>query len=197
MLHVHGKRCVVVGGGQAALRRARSLLDVGADVILIAPEVAEQPEGVTIEQRPYRNGDLDGAWLVIVATDDTGINETIARDATAAGVLVNRADDPDSGDFTVPAHAHHGPVTIAVHTGGISAAAAGTIRRQLSEALDPDWPILLDMVAPYRTLIQQRIADPADRRDRLRKLTDEAAMNMLKTRGVEALRDRCEEIAGS
>ncbi|MFW6033425.1 MAG: precorrin-2 dehydrogenase/sirohydrochlorin ferrochelatase family protein [Phycisphaeraceae bacterium] len=197
MLKVRGRRCVVVGGGGVAARRARTLRDAGAEVLVVAPEVdpAIDELAIAIERRPYQTNDLDGARLVVAATDDRELNDRIARDAEARGVLVNRADVPGAGDFSVPAHAHHGPVTIAADTSGISASAAAKIRRSLSEALDPDWPRLLECARPFRAEVQQRFVDPQERQDRLRRLTDEDAMAMLKARGDEALRERCRRIA--
>jgi precorrin-2 dehydrogenase len=191
MLTVRGRRCVIVGGGPVALRRARSLIEAGAQVAVVAPGVEPALSALPIEriQRPYRHADLDGAWLVIIASDDPQVNEEAARDAREAGVLVNRADDPDRGDFTVPAHAHHGPVTLAVHTGGASASASAAIRRELSDALDPDWPRLIEQAARFRSIIQERFADPDERRRRLLQLADPQALALLKDRGEAALLD--------
>ena len=120
--------------------------------MLWRPEVSPELTGmkIEIERRPYRRGDLDGAILVIVAPDDPPVNAAAPRDARECHALANRADGPDAGDLTIPAHAHHGPVTIAVSTDGISATAGAAIRRELSAALDPDWLRLLEMIAPFR-----------------------------------------------
>jgi precorrin-2 dehydrogenase / sirohydrochlorin ferrochelatase len=197
MLRVVGRRCVIVGGGAVALRRARALLEAGAEVRVVAPRVdAElQTLPVGVEQRPYRRGDLAGALLAVAATDDPAVNAAVAAEAREAGVLVNRADEPEAGDLTIPAHARHGPITLAVHTGGISAAAAATIRRQLSEALDPDWPRLLRIAAPYRELIQRRVPDDAARHERLTRLTGPEAMRTLKERGSAAFETFCDELS--
>jgi len=197
LLRVAQKRCVVVGGGPVALRRTKALHDAGAHVTVIAPDIdpgLEVIEGITVVQRPYQPGDLAGAILVIVATDDPTVNSAVARDAKREGVLVNRADEPAKGDLTVLAHAHHGPITLAVHTGGASASAAAAIRRQLSQALDPDWQRLLTIIAPYRAKIQQAVADPLERRTRLAQLTSDQAMGILKDAGPEALRKYCDQL---
>jgi len=189
MLDIQHKRCVIVGGGPVALRRARALLEAGGSVTVIAPGIEPELSALPINrlERPYRHGDLDGAWLVIIASNDPQVNEAAARDAKQANVLVNRADDPEAGDFTVPAHAHHGPVTLAVHTGGVSAAAAATIRRELSDALDPDWPRLIGLASPFRSILQQRFPDVDRRQARLKQLADPHAMALLKERGEQAL----------
>lgn len=186
---LEGRRCVIVGGGEVAARRARSLVDAGAQVTVIAPQIEEGVRKLAIacNERAYEPGDLGDAALVVVATDDAAVNEAIAADARALGILVNRADDPGAGDIAIPAHAQHGAVTVAVHTDGISASAAATIRRQLSAALDPDWPRLLTVAGPFRAVVQQHYPDATHRRERLRQLTDDTAMTILKREGEAAL----------
>jgi precorrin-2 dehydrogenase/sirohydrochlorin ferrochelatase len=167
MLRIEGKRCVIVGGGPVARRRAAALLEAGGRVTVVAPQI--DPDlaamSVTVERRAYRETDLDGAFLVVVATGDDAVNAAIGEDARRRGVLVNRADEPTEGDFTVPAHARHGPITLAVHTGGVSAGAGAAIRRELSAALDPAWPRLLELVAPFRSRIQDATPEPDVRQE--------------------------------
>src|SRR5260370_10901571 len=93
-LDLAGRAAVVVGGGTVALRRAKALVEAGAQVTVIAPAVcAEFTElGVTVLTRRYRDGDLDGAWLVHAATDDAAVNEAVAAAADAARVWCVRAD---------------------------------------------------------------------------------------------------------
>ncbi|MCE9590884.1 MAG: bifunctional precorrin-2 dehydrogenase/sirohydrochlorin ferrochelatase [Planctomycetes bacterium] len=199
MLRISGRRCVVIGGGRVARRRAAALLDAGGDVTVIAPTI--DPDLVSLkvklEQRPYRNGDLAGAVLVVVATDDPAVNRLAADEARRVGVLVNRADDPESGDISIPAHAHHGPITLAVHTSGGSATASALIRRQMSDALDPDWPRLIELVSPYRSKVQAGFKDTAQRTARLARLADADALAVLKRDGTQALLARCEDLLKS
>jgi siroheme synthase (precorrin-2 oxidase/ferrochelatase) len=110
-------------------------------------------------------------------------------------VLVNRADEPTEGDFTVPAHARHGPITLAVHTGGVSAGAGAAIRRELSAALDPAWPRLLELVAPFRSRIQDATPEPDVRQEKLQRLAGPETMKLLKEQGPEAVKRFCESLA--
>lgn len=98
-----GKKAVVLGGGRVALRRAAVLLDFGAAVTVIAPEVLEKLEGAEVKLRPYAPGDLAGAYLAVAATNDPAVNAAAGREARTRGVLFNRADDPSSCDFFFPA----------------------------------------------------------------------------------------------
>lgn len=199
MLKLGGRRCVIVGGGAVALRRARTLLDVQAGVTVIAPHVDQALLQLPLQvaQRAYRAADLDDAMLVVIATDDPVVNEQVAHDARQRGILINRADQPEDGDFVVPAHAHHGPVTLAAYTNGISAAAAASIREICSAALDPDWPRLLTLVQPYRSRIQQAGADDERRRDCLRQLADQTMLDTLKSGGDAAVIERCQTLLAS
>jgi len=195
-LDLDQRRCLIVGGKQVAHRRALALLEAHAQVHLVAqnidPVVRQLP--ITCHCRAYQPDDLDAAILVIVATDNPTLNQQIADDARQRNVLVNRADQANLGDFTVPAHVRHGPVTLAVDTDGISPAAAVAIRQACCDQLDPDWPRLLEEVAPYRAQIQQHFKDSATRRDRLRQMTDAPAMRILKQFGNKALQAHCDSL---
>jgi len=196
MLKLSGRRCIVLGGGLVAERRARSLLAAGAAVTVIAPQITGGlgELAVTHAARRFQAGDLAGAFLAVLATDEPAVHDAAAAEARRAGVLINRCDAPDQGDLTVPAHAHHGPVTIAVDTSGISAAASAAIRRELSDALDLDWPRLLELARPFRERLQQQEPDSGRRKAKLRRLTDQQAMAMLKTQGPEAVTMHFERI---
>jgi len=198
VLQIRGRRCVVVGGGGVAQRRAASLRAAGGVVVVVAPRLGRELRALAdeVHERGYETGDLRGAMLVVAATDDEALNAAVAEAARESGVLVNRVDAPDAGDFVVPAHAVHEPVTLAVDTGGVSAAAAAAIRRELSAALDPDWPRLLALVAPYRQRLQAAVADTTERQQRLRQLADGEAMRQLKAEGEDAVRARCEKLLG-
>lgn len=196
MLNVRGKRCVIVGGGAVARRRAASLVQAEAEVVVIAPQIDKDLLALATESLPraYQAGDLEGAFLAIIATNNPQVNEAVGREAAHRQILCNRADDAGGGDFSVPAHAHHGPVTLAAHTSGISPAAAAAIRRALSEGLDPDWPRLLEIVGPYRAKIQSTVANPARRKAALVQLTDSEAMALLKAEGEQALGRHCQAL---
>jgi len=194
MLDVLGRRCVVVGGGPVALRRAKALLDAGAEVIVVAPDVepgllALEKEGgpITIHKRGFEPRDMDQAFLAVIATNIERVNEGADWAARERGVLINRADAGERSYATFMAAHRQGPLTIAVHTGGASASAAKAIRDQLVEHLDPDWQTLLQYAQDSRESLLN-IVDPAKRRNALLSLVNEQAMHTLKSRGADALR---------
>jgi len=98
-----GRRAVILGGGEVGLRRARILRDFGALVTIISPVLSGGGEGMIHLPRRYREGDLEGAFLAVAATDDTSVNAAAGREARRLGVLFNRADCPADCDFFFPA----------------------------------------------------------------------------------------------
>jgi siroheme synthase-like protein len=132
---VGGRSCLVVGGGPVAARKARGLLECGAVVTVIAPEVcAELAEltPLTIERRRYAPGDAAAHRLVVTATGIPDVDGAVYADADAAGVWVNSADDAAHSSLILPSVHRDGPVTIAVSTGGSSPALASWLRRRVS-----------------------------------------------------------------
>ena len=155
-LRVCGQRCLVVGGGQVALAKADGLLDAGALVDVIAPEVVPElagRDGVTVHVRPYRSGDVQGYRLVVAATGSAEVNARVFGDGEAAGVWVNSADDPQNCSFTLPSKLRRGPLMITCSTGGHSPALSGWLRRRLEDEIGPEYETLLCLLSEARTRI--------------------------------------------
>ena len=140
-MDVSGSRCVVVGGGGVASRKARGLLESGARVVVVSPEVVPEIEGmdVTVERRPYRPGDLAGAALAFAATDRREVNAAVAREAKENGIPVNVADRPAEGDFALPSVLRRGGLQVAVSTGGASPTLARKIRAAMEPSFAAEW----------------------------------------------------------
>ncbi len=198
MLKVRGRKCVVVGGGPVAVRRARALAEAGGEVVVVAMEADPELVGiaVAVHLRKATEKDLDGAMLVVLATGDVGTNERLAEAARVRGVLVNRADAGDEGDFAVPAHKHVGPVTVAVHTSGVSASAAVAMRDELLGKMDGDWVKLLELVMPYREKIQGLGLEAGERQRRLKMLGSAETLAVFKAGGAGAVVSLCEGLVG-
>src|SRR6185369_11839562 len=123
-IRMDGKLAVIIGGGAVALRKLDTLLKSGASVRLVAmnicPEIAalKDSSALSVRQGKYTASDLDGAFLVIAATDNAEVNEQIRAAAQARGSLVSVADNPAAGDCAFPAILRRGDLEIAVSTGG-------------------------------------------------------------------------------
>ncbi len=189
-LDLRGRRCVVAGGGAVARRKVEGLLAAGADVLVVAPEAGGMPEGVTVERRAVRLADLDGAALVMCATDDPAINAALAREARRRGVPVNVADDPDAGDFTVPAVVRRGPLQIGVSTGGSSPALARRLRDELAEKVGEEYGEVARMLAGLRAAWEPRAiaagVPPAARREAWHAVLDLPLLDLLRD-GIRAI----------
>ena len=158
-LRLAGKPCLVVGGGQVALHKVQALLDAGARVRVVAPEVdpaIEALPGVTVERRPYRRGEVTHERFVIAATGDPAVDGAVFDDAEASGVWVNSADDPEHCSCTLPARIRRGPLLVTVSTGGHSPAVASWIRRRLDEQLGPEYEALLGVVSEVRVELRSQ-----------------------------------------
>lgn len=130
-LDVAGRKVVIIGGGAVSARKAESLLRLGAQVTIVAPEIANEISGARHIRKPYESADLDDAFLVFAATNDSAINERVAADCKARNILVSVADAPSLGDFIVPAVVESGPIRIAISTSGHSPALARRLKSEL------------------------------------------------------------------
>ena len=151
-LDLSGRRCVIVGGGEVANRKARKLLQARARVVVISPEIGAELERVAVEihRRSYREGDLEGAYLAFAATNSREANAAVAREAKERGVPVNVADRPSEGDFALPSTLRRGRLQVAVSTGGASPTLARRIRGELEEAFGPEWAGIVETLNTAR-----------------------------------------------
>lgn len=155
-LDLRGKRCVVVGGGQVALRKVEGLAEAGAAVTVIAPQVGDMPDGVTVLRRAYHSGDIDGAMLVIAATDDEQVNAQVAHEAEARSIWVNVVDDPPHCTVVLPSVVRRGALCIAISTGGASPTFARQLRERLEGEFGPEYGVLVDFLRTLRNAWEPR-----------------------------------------
>jgi uroporphyrin-III C-methyltransferase / precorrin-2 dehydrogenase / sirohydrochlorin ferrochelatase len=168
-LTLAGRRVLVVGGGTVAQRRLPALLAAGADVEVVAPAVTPAVEGMATARelrwtaRPYRDGDLDGAWYALAATDDAQVNAAVATAAERARVFCVRADDAPGGTAVTPAVGKHDGLTVGVLAGGRPRRSAA-VRTALVEALQagivPVDRVDADPVRPGVALVGGGPGDP-------------------------------------
>jgi siroheme synthase-like protein len=135
---------LVVGGGAVATRKVAALVEAGATVRVIAPEISPELEALALRaatlslmRNRYASEQLGDALLVVAATNDARLNARIAADARAGGRLVNVVDAPELGNFVTPAVHRSGDVVVAVSTGGVPGAASrirDAIARSIGES---------------------------------------------------------------
>ena len=158
-IDLEGKECVVVGGGRVAQRKAFGLLACGARLTVVSPELTEELVArlaageISWKNREYRRGDLEGAFLVIAATDDEETQEQVHREATEGNLLVNVADVPQRCNFILPATARRGDLAISVSTAGKSPALARKLRMELEKRYGVEYRAVVDILGALRPVI--------------------------------------------
>ena len=158
-LDVEGKKCIVVGGGNVALRKVETLLENRAKVVVISPELCPALAGnkqINVIKRECIPGDIAGAFLAIVATDDREVNHRIALEGRSSGVLVNVVDDAEYSNFILPSVVQRGDVAIAVSTAGKSPALARKLRTRLEKEFGEEYDVLASILDEIRREIKQR-----------------------------------------
>jgi len=176
-LNLKNKRCIVIGGGKISERKVLSLLNSGANVTIISPELTKRlkkeiPNGkIKHISRNYQKGDLKNAFLVIAATDSNEINKRVSADAPN---LVNVVDVPALCNFIVPSVVKRGPLTIAISTSGVSPSMAKAIRKELERLYGPAFGKYLNSLKKIRTRAMREIKDKKKRERFLKKIASHA-----------------------
>jgi uroporphyrin-III C-methyltransferase/precorrin-2 dehydrogenase/sirohydrochlorin ferrochelatase len=143
-LNLRDRSCVVVGGGAVGTRKIKTLLAAGADVTLIAPQATEEAVALAAqgrlrwERREYRDGDLDGALLAVVTTDNDALNARLVQAAAEQGVLACDASSAPRSQVIFGALHFGEGITLAVFTDGKDPALARRTRDRIVE-LAEEW----------------------------------------------------------
>ncbi|MFA6449492.1 MAG: bifunctional precorrin-2 dehydrogenase/sirohydrochlorin ferrochelatase [bacterium] len=168
-LELEGERCLVVGGGHVAERKIERLLESGARVTVIAPEVtgriaALAEEGaITLDERRYAGGEAAEYFLVIAATDDTALNRVVSSDARLKDKIVNIVDVPELCNFYVPSVLRRGDLQIAVSTAGASPSVAKKIREKLEPLFPETYAQLLRRLREFRAQLMEKESEETRR----------------------------------
>ena len=176
---LRGRRVLVVGGGEVGERKVRLLVEAGAHVELVAPEVtaALAAAVATIDPRPlpgagrvtlrsasFDDSQLDDVVLAVAATDDRSVNARVAAAANSRGRLVNVVDDAELSGFIVPAIVDRSPLVIAVSTGGVAPVLARLVRERIESVLDESVGALASLFERWRSRIRAALPDVGRRR---------------------------------
>lgn len=201
-LRLEGALAVVVGGGSVAARKVSALLEARAEVVVVAPELSPALEAlveagrVRAIRRGYQSGDLEGAFLALVATDQREVNALASRDAIKLRLLLNCADDPTSSNFFLPSVLRRGDLSVAISTGGASPALAALLRRRLEELLPLEYGELVALMGEFREIVREEVPDASQRRLALTRLAKEEQqlLEALRLHGAAAARERASEL---
>ncbi len=177
---LEGRACLVVGGGSVAARRVTALLDGGASVTVVAPEVCAEllslSGEIVVEARPYASSDSDGRSVVIAATDQPAVNSRVIADARERGIWACDAGSAEFGDFVIPSTIRRGDLLISVTTGGSSPALSSRIRDEIAERYPARYADYVQLLGEARELVLTQAADPKERQNTLRSLADDGIL---------------------
>jgi precorrin-2 dehydrogenase len=175
-LDLGGRSVLVVGGGRIALEKVAGLLECGAEVTVVAPQVLPQLRALPVTWLPrrYERDDLAGRYLVVAATQIEALNASVAKDAARRSLLCNVVDDPDKCTVILPAIHREGPIAIAVSTGGASPALAKRLRDQFAAQIGPGTVAVARELRARRPWAKRNLATYDERKAYFERLVDEA-----------------------
>jgi len=195
------RTCVVVGGGRIAAEKVRSLLAGGAGrIVVVSPELGEELQALARDPRvahvarQFEEADVDGAFIVMAATDDPAVNQRAFAAAEARGILAQVVDDPVRCAFIMPSIVRRGDLTIAISTGGASPALAVRLKERLSEMLGVEYERFVALAGELRPLIMDRIEDAEVRKRLWYEIVDSDVLSLLKAGDAGKARTRALEL---
>ncbi len=202
MLDLTDVRCLIVGGGPVAARKVAGLLNTGAAVRVLSPEICAAVQhdvdtGLAEWERSAYTPDALTAYrprLVFAATDSPAVNRQIAEDAREAGLWVNVASQPDQGSFTNMAVIQRPPIVIGLHTGGMSPALTRHLKTLLDEAIGDEYAMLAAWLGDLRPTIRQQISPQARRQALYQSIVDSDVLALLKQGETETARQHLHQI---
>ncbi len=199
-LNIEKKKVLVIGGGEVALRKVKTLLSFKAEVYVVSPGVIPAFEDlydkgkIILYKEKYNKSFLQDSFLVIGATDDPQVNRIVARDAGEGNIPVNIVDDLEICTFLVPAVVKRGPLTISISTGGKSPGMSAKIRKDLEKIYGKEYGLFLEYLGKVRKRLIKDISDPQKRRQIIIKLSDPSLVNLVEGEDISRLEEKFQEV---
>ena len=195
-LDIQNRKVLVVGGGSVGTRKVKTLLDCGARVTVVSPEVSRQLRelaasgDIILAERSYQSEDLTGVFVVIGATDDETLNQQISSDADRLNTLCNIADRPEVCNFILPSIVQRDDLVITISTSGQSPALAKKLRKTLENQFGEEYGTLLQLMGAIRKKLLQQAHKPEAHKPLFEQLINSDLIVMIqagKTEEIDAL----------
>ena len=186
------RQTIVVGGGNVAARKIDGLLAAGAHINVISPAITPElrslvdSNSINYHPRPYQDGDLDGAFLVIAATNNSTVNQAVWSEAERCGCLINVVDDPLHSNFILPAVVQRDELSIAISTGGSSPALARRLRERMENLIGPEYGQLAGLLADLRPELLANFPAGEARVQAALRVVDSDILNIIQSQGRDA-----------
>lgn len=185
-LDLRDRLTLIIGGGKVAERKVASLLRCGARVHLAARTLTttlnnwKEEGSIRYLGKTYQPSFMDGAFLVMAATDDPELNRRVSKDAEARGILMNAVDQPEDCNFIVPSLLRRGGLTIAISTSGRSPALAKKIRKELESTYGEEYESYLALLGKIRSIVLQRGRPAEENKLIFQKIMESSLLDSLK-----------------
>jgi precorrin-2 dehydrogenase len=192
-LDIHLRPCLVIGGGAVGSRKVDVLVENGAQVTVVSPDVTDrldtlsQQAVIVLKKRLYRSSDLDGMFLVIGATDDEALNRRISEDAEKRQILCNIVDRPEICSFIVPAIVKRGDLILAISTSGKSPAFAKKLRKELAQQFGEEYGQFLQLMGAIRRKLLAGAHEPEAHKHLFNQIIDEGLLDMIRENKKERI----------
>jgi len=200
-LELKGRRVVLIGAGTVAFRKAGTLLDAGARLVIVAEHadaavelLCQENKQAELVKSSYSKEYLNGATLVIAATNNRQLNKQIYNDCQNCGALCNVVDDPELCDFFAPAVLRRGDLQIAISTDGACPAYAGHIRKKLEDMFTDTHAKFLSELECLRAKVISEVSGADERKTVMGKLTDDASLEIFTACGVDKWRQYADKL---
>lgn len=199
-LDLKDRAVLVVGGGAIAESKTEQLIDAGAQVRVVSPELTgrlrEWAQGGVIAHRVgvFDASDLGGVVLVISATDSQTVNQKVANAASKRGLLCNVVDQPALCSFITPALVTRGDLQISVSSGGGSPSVVQRVKREIAGLIGEEYGVLLELAAEMRVEAKRRLPDFEQRRTVLHAFVESEALDLLRAGQIDQARRIAQEL---
>jgi precorrin-2 dehydrogenase / sirohydrochlorin ferrochelatase len=183
MLHLSGKKVIVIGGGKVAERKILSLLESQALITIVSPTLTTNLNNIVEShdihwlKRTFSPNDVEGAFLVVAATNNKNVNLMVKRSVNEYQ-LISLVDDPEESNFHLPSSFKRGKLTISVSTAGASPLLASEIRKRLEESFDERYEDYLNFLYDARKKILIKVSDPSKKKELLAIIASEQFLKM-------------------
>jgi precorrin-2 dehydrogenase/sirohydrochlorin ferrochelatase len=181
-LNLKGKQALIIGGGKIAERKLTGLLETGAQITIVSPEITEnirqycQCGKVMWKQKSFTRDDLEKKFLVIAATNDSETNRAVKR-LVSTNQLLLMVDDPEESDFILPSVLKRGRLTLTVSTSGASPILTKTIKQHLAHQYGPEYQEYVEFLYQCRKWILKEVKDAQTKQQLLAKITEPTFLN--------------------
>lgn len=176
MINLENKLVSVIGGGKVALRKVKKLIEYNCNIVVISPEFVDEfqklKQEVKLVEEKYSPKQIGNSSLVIAATSDKKINESISEYCKNNNILCNVVDDINLSDFIVPASIKRGDLTISISTMGNSPSLAVKIKKEIEQKYTDEYIDYVKLLGQMREIILEKYTDEDEKKKILNELVN-------------------------